>query len=264
MRDSEIRASGDPGTVQSQSVIFHLAGSFNEHEDDDGAVGNRDAHYIGGFNPLGYPALPPIRMWSGPGMGGSGFGPSQQVGTTSTSSWPRTTGTPHGRGVPEQLRAPSARQGRVRPGEPVPSEPQHRPGLRFRCDCVDVVHAARRDRAPLHHRLGRERLVDRLATRSPTDGSGEGKGESSPLHDLSPASPRGGGRNTVRTRTQQVRRYGSTLGTGGASPDSAGPAIGSFERELAGEPSDRCFQDGLALMLADSRVRSRKSWREGA
>jgi len=34
----------------SQSVIFHLAGAINDHEDDDGAVGNRDAHYIGGFN----------------------------------------------------------------------------------------------------------------------------------------------------------------------------------------------------------------------
>ena len=32
----------------SQSVIFHLAGALNDHEDDDGAVGNRDAHYIGG------------------------------------------------------------------------------------------------------------------------------------------------------------------------------------------------------------------------
>jgi FAD/FMN-containing dehydrogenase len=45
----------------SQSVIFHLAGALNDHEDDDGAVGNRDAHYIGGFNatwPPGAPADP--------------------------------------------------------------------------------------------------------------------------------------------------------------------------------------------------------------
>ena len=33
----------------SQSIIFHVAGALNDHEGDDGAVGNRDAHYIGGF-----------------------------------------------------------------------------------------------------------------------------------------------------------------------------------------------------------------------
>jgi hypothetical protein len=47
----------------SQSVIFHLAGAINDHEDDDGAVGNRDAHYIGGFNatwPPGAPADPHV------------------------------------------------------------------------------------------------------------------------------------------------------------------------------------------------------------
>ena len=47
----------------SQSVIFHLAGALNDHEDDDGAVGNRDAHYIGGFAatwPPGAPADPHV------------------------------------------------------------------------------------------------------------------------------------------------------------------------------------------------------------
>jgi FAD/FMN-containing dehydrogenase len=47
----------------SQSVLFHLAGALNEHEGDDGAVGNRDAHYIGGFNatwPPGAPADPHV------------------------------------------------------------------------------------------------------------------------------------------------------------------------------------------------------------
>ena len=47
----------------SQSVIFHLAGALNDHKDDDGAVGNRDAHYIGGFNatwPPGAPADPHV------------------------------------------------------------------------------------------------------------------------------------------------------------------------------------------------------------
>jgi FAD/FMN-containing dehydrogenase len=47
----------------SQSVIFHLAGALNDREGDDGAVGNRDAHYIGGFNatwPPGAPADPHV------------------------------------------------------------------------------------------------------------------------------------------------------------------------------------------------------------
>jgi FAD/FMN-containing dehydrogenase len=47
----------------SQAVIFHLAGALNDHGDDDGAVGNRDAHYIGGFNatwPPGAPADPHV------------------------------------------------------------------------------------------------------------------------------------------------------------------------------------------------------------
>jgi FAD/FMN-containing dehydrogenase len=47
----------------SQSVIFHLAGALNDREGDDGAVGNRGAHYIGGFNatwPPGAPADPHV------------------------------------------------------------------------------------------------------------------------------------------------------------------------------------------------------------
>jgi FAD/FMN-containing dehydrogenase len=47
----------------SQSVIFHVAGALNDRKDDDGAVGNRDAHYIGGFNatwPPGAPADPHV------------------------------------------------------------------------------------------------------------------------------------------------------------------------------------------------------------
>jgi FAD/FMN-containing dehydrogenase len=47
----------------SQSVIFHLAGALNDHEGDDEAVGNRDAHYVGGFNatwPPGAPADPHV------------------------------------------------------------------------------------------------------------------------------------------------------------------------------------------------------------
>jgi hypothetical protein len=33
----------------SESVIFHVGGAVNEHEEDDGAVGNRDARYLTGF-----------------------------------------------------------------------------------------------------------------------------------------------------------------------------------------------------------------------
>jgi FAD/FMN-containing dehydrogenase len=42
----------------SQSVIFHLAGAVNEREDDDGAVGNRDARYVSGFAGTWPPATP--------------------------------------------------------------------------------------------------------------------------------------------------------------------------------------------------------------
>jgi FAD/FMN-containing dehydrogenase len=47
----------------SQSIIFHLAGALNDREGDDGAVGNRDARYIGGFAgtwPPGAPADPHV------------------------------------------------------------------------------------------------------------------------------------------------------------------------------------------------------------
>jgi FAD/FMN-containing dehydrogenase len=47
----------------SQSIIFHVAGALNEHDGDDGAVGNRDARYIGGFAatwPPGAPADPHV------------------------------------------------------------------------------------------------------------------------------------------------------------------------------------------------------------
>jgi hypothetical protein len=34
----------------SYSVIFHIGGALNKYEDDDGAVGNRDAQFISGFS----------------------------------------------------------------------------------------------------------------------------------------------------------------------------------------------------------------------
>jgi hypothetical protein len=42
----------------SQSIIFHLAGALNEHEEDDGAVGNRDAGFVSGFNGTWPPDAP--------------------------------------------------------------------------------------------------------------------------------------------------------------------------------------------------------------
>lgn len=34
----------------SYSVIFHVGGALNDREDDDGAVGNRDARFLSGFS----------------------------------------------------------------------------------------------------------------------------------------------------------------------------------------------------------------------
>jgi FAD/FMN-containing dehydrogenase len=53
-RSSALRVT----SPMSQSIIFHVAGALNDHEDDDGAVGNRDAHYIGGFAATWPPGAP--------------------------------------------------------------------------------------------------------------------------------------------------------------------------------------------------------------
>ena len=42
----------------SQSVLFHLGGALNEHPEDDGAVGNRDARFISGFSGTWVPGGP--------------------------------------------------------------------------------------------------------------------------------------------------------------------------------------------------------------
>jgi hypothetical protein len=65
---SEFLAAFGDGALQvtsplSQSVLFHLAGALNERQGDDGAVGNRDARYIGGFAgtwPPGAPSDPHV------------------------------------------------------------------------------------------------------------------------------------------------------------------------------------------------------------
>jgi hypothetical protein len=43
----------------SYSVIFHIAGALNDHEDDDGAVGNRNARFISGFSGVWMPDAHP-------------------------------------------------------------------------------------------------------------------------------------------------------------------------------------------------------------
>jgi hypothetical protein len=45
-RNSALKAT----SPLSYSVIFHVGGALNEHEDDDGAVGNRDGRFISGFS----------------------------------------------------------------------------------------------------------------------------------------------------------------------------------------------------------------------
>lgn len=42
----------------SQSILFHLAGALNDRDGDDGAVGNRDARYVGGFAATWPPGAP--------------------------------------------------------------------------------------------------------------------------------------------------------------------------------------------------------------
>ena len=43
----------------SNSVIFHIGGALNERDEDDGAVGNRDAEYVTGFAGEWTPDVPP-------------------------------------------------------------------------------------------------------------------------------------------------------------------------------------------------------------
>jgi hypothetical protein len=56
-RDSAMKVT----SPMSQSIIFHVAGALNDRSVDDGAVGNRDARYIGGFNSTWPPGAPADR-----------------------------------------------------------------------------------------------------------------------------------------------------------------------------------------------------------
>jgi hypothetical protein len=43
--------------------VLHLGGSLNEHDEDDGAAGNRDAHYAIGVNGMWEPDEPGATMF---------------------------------------------------------------------------------------------------------------------------------------------------------------------------------------------------------
>jgi FAD/FMN-containing dehydrogenase len=49
----------------NQIVLFHLAGALNEHSEDDGAVGNRDAGFACVVQSMAAPTVPPEenRAW---------------------------------------------------------------------------------------------------------------------------------------------------------------------------------------------------------
>jgi FAD/FMN-containing dehydrogenase len=53
-RDAGLEATSS----QSYSVIFHLGGALNERDEDDGAVGNRNAQFISGFSGVWAPDDP--------------------------------------------------------------------------------------------------------------------------------------------------------------------------------------------------------------
>jgi len=53
-RDRALRVT----SPMSQSVIFHIGGALNDREDDDGAVGNRDARFVAGFAGVWPPRAP--------------------------------------------------------------------------------------------------------------------------------------------------------------------------------------------------------------
>ena len=83
----------------SQVILFHLAGELNEHDEDDGAVGNRDAAYV---TAPPEPGRRPTRVARATRTGfdprGSGFAPSPRAATTSTSR--RRTMTQRGSRAP--------------------------------------------------------------------------------------------------------------------------------------------------------------------
>jgi hypothetical protein len=81
----------DARSPLSQSLIFHLGGALNERETDDGAVGNRDATFVAGFNGTWPPGANPEPHVAWVRRAWENIRPFSTGGTTSTSSWPTTT-----------------------------------------------------------------------------------------------------------------------------------------------------------------------------
>ena len=111
---------------RAQIGLLHLGGALNERADDDGAVGNRDARYacgvIGAWDP-DEPDEDAFRDW----VRAAG----ERCRRFSTRQLHQLPERRRGRGsdprvLRRQFRTPRGAQGAVRPGEPLPVEPQHR------------------------------------------------------------------------------------------------------------------------------------------
>ena len=110
----------------NQIVLFQVAGALNEHPEDDGAMGNREAAFacvdpgdVAGRQPgrRRQPRLGPERV-----AGAEAVLHGRQLRELPDRGRGRRA---HRRVVPGQLRASRDGQGQVRPDQPVPGEPQH-------------------------------------------------------------------------------------------------------------------------------------------
>ena len=106
--------------------FLHLGGALNERDEDDGAVGNRDARYVHGANGMwdpdepergAVPAMDPRRLDAAPPL----------LDRPDLHQLPdrRRGRRAHPGDVRRQLRPPRRGQASLRPGQPVPREPQH-------------------------------------------------------------------------------------------------------------------------------------------
>ena len=112
--------------------ILHLGGALNEHADDDGAVGNRDARYVVGVKGMWEPGEP--RRGRVPAVGprrvGARSGPFSTGGTyinfqTADEGDDRVRAT-YGANYDRLVEVKRA----LRPGQPVPLQPQRRAATR--------------------------------------------------------------------------------------------------------------------------------------
>ncbi len=86
--------------------ILHLGGSLNERDEEDGAVGNRDAHYVFGVKGMWEADEPRARnSASGCAMAGNGSSPSRPAAPTSTSRRPTRMRSASARRTPRTMTA---------------------------------------------------------------------------------------------------------------------------------------------------------------